>query len=59
MKLTLSNVEGDDIGRITQIAVVVKLGNSVYVAQMRLRWYAQAVAAERLDTPSLSKMLLT
>ncbi len=30
--------KGVDIGRITQNHDLVKLGNSVYVSQMRLRW---------------------
>jgi hypothetical protein len=44
---------------LPKITARCELGSSAYVDQMRLRWYAQAVAPARVDTPSLSKMLLT
>ena len=56
---TLPKRGGVGIGRITQNRGRLKLGISMYAAQMRLCWYAQAVAPARLETPSLSKMLLT
>jgi hypothetical protein len=47
------------IGRTTQIVAGRKMGNSVYAGQMRLWWNAQAAAPVRLETPTLSKILLT
>ena len=35
---TLSNADDENIGRITQIALAVKLGNPAYALQMRLCW---------------------
>lgn len=35
------------------------MGIPVYVGQMRWCWNAQAAAPVRLETPTLSKMLLT
>src|SRR5512145_1747525 len=35
------------------------MGNSVYAGQVRLWWNAQAAAPVRLETPTLSKILLT